>query len=88
MRVLSVIIPVYNERATLEALVARVRAVDYGMGLEVLLVDDCSTDGTRELLREAGGDARPNVVAVRQEPNRGKGAALRRGLRARDRRLS
>ena len=76
---LSVIVPVYNERATLEALVDRVRAVDYGMPLELVLVDDCSSDGSRELCEKLAA-THPNVVAVHQEPNRGKGAAVRRGF--------
>ena len=79
MSKLSVIVPVYNERATLEALVARVRAVDYGMPLELVLVDDCSTDGSRELVEKIAA-AHPGVVAAHQEPNRGKGAAVRRGF--------
>jgi len=76
---LSVVVPVYNERATLEALVARVRAVDYGMPLELVLVDDCSSDGSRELCEKLAA-AHADVVAVRQEPNQGKGAAVRRGF--------
>src|SRR5262245_33932105 len=76
---LSVIVPVYNERATLEALVGRVRAVDYGMPLELVLVDDCSSDGSRELCEKLAA-THPNVTAVHQEPNQGKGAAVRRGF--------
>src|SRR5262245_15874878 len=79
MSKLSVVIPVYNERATLEALVARVRAVDYGMALELLLVNDCSTDGSRELCEKLAA-THPEIVAVHQEPNQGKGAAVRRGF--------
>jgi glycosyltransferase involved in cell wall biosynthesis len=79
MAKLSVIVPVYNERATLEALVARVRAVDYGMPLELVLVDDCSTDGSHELVEKLAA-THPNLVAAHQEPNRGKGAAVRRGF--------
>ena len=79
MSKLSVVIPVYNERATLEALVARVRAVDYGMALELVLVNDCSTDGSRELCEKLAA-AHPEIVAVHQEPNQGKGAAVRRGF--------
>jgi glycosyltransferase involved in cell wall biosynthesis len=79
MAKLSVIIPVYNERPTLEALVARVRAVDYGMPLELVLVDDCSTDGSRELVEKLAA-TQPGLVAAHQEPNRGKGAAVRRGF--------
>jgi glycosyltransferase involved in cell wall biosynthesis len=79
MAKLSVIIPVYNERPTLEALVARVRAVDYGMPLELVLVDDCSSDGSRELVEKLAA-THPGIVAAHQEPNRGKGAAVRRGF--------
>jgi glycosyltransferase involved in cell wall biosynthesis len=49
------------------------------MPLELVLVDDCSTDGSRELCEKLAA-AHPNVVAVHQEPNRGKGAAVRRGF--------
>jgi len=79
MATLSVIIPIYNERNTLEELVARVRAVDYGCALELVLVDDCSSDGSRALVEKLAA-THPNVVAVLQEQNRGKGAAVRRGF--------
>jgi glycosyltransferase involved in cell wall biosynthesis len=76
---LSVIVPVYNEHNTLEQLVARVRAVDYGCTLELVLVDDFSIDGSRELVEKLAATY-PEVVAVLQEHNRGKGAAVRRGF--------
>jgi glycosyltransferase involved in cell wall biosynthesis len=79
MAKLSVIVPVYNERSTLEELVARVRAVDYGCALELVLVDDCSSDGSRALVEKLAA-THPDVVAVLQERNRGKGAAVRRGF--------
>jgi glycosyltransferase involved in cell wall biosynthesis len=73
---LSVVIPVYNERRWLPEVVRRVRAVP--LSKEVIVVDDGSTDGTRELLRELeGGELR----AVYQPANWGKGAALREGFR-------
>jgi glycosyltransferase involved in cell wall biosynthesis len=53
MAKLSVIVPVFNERNTLEEVVRRVRAVDYGCALELVLVDDCSTDGSRELVENS-----------------------------------
>ena len=81
MSKLSVVVPVYNERATLEALVARVRAVDYGMPIELVLVNDCSTDGSRELCEKLAA-AHPEIAAVHQDPNQGKGAAVRRGFKA------
>jgi glycosyltransferase involved in cell wall biosynthesis len=79
MAKLSVIVPVYNERNTLEELVARVRAVDYGCALELVLVDDCSSDGSRALVEKLAATY-PDVVAVLQDENRGKGAAVRRGF--------
>jgi glycosyltransferase involved in cell wall biosynthesis len=79
MSKLSVIVPVYNERSTLEELVRRVRAVDYGADLELVMVDDFSTDGSRELVEKLAA-THSDVVAVLQDRNRGKGAALRRGF--------
>ncbi len=73
---LSVVIPVYNERDTIEELLRRVQAVLSDK--EVIVVDDGSTDGTKEFLQSL----RPGPVRVLlQDPNRGKGAALRRGFR-------
>ena len=74
---LSVVVPVYNEVNTVQQLVSRVREVP--IPLEVILVDDGSNDGTRELLRQYDGQAGINVVL--HERNRGKGAALRTGMK-------
>ena len=76
---LSILMPVYNERATLRAAVERVLAADLPVeGVEVLVVDDGSTDGTRELLLEDGWP--PGVKVLLHDRNRGKGAAVRTAL--------
>jgi glycosyltransferase involved in cell wall biosynthesis len=78
---LSIIIPIYNEKATLEALVQRVLTVDYQCDLEIILVDDGSTDGSREALKALQlQDDR--LRALYHERNRGKGAAIRTGFAA------
>src|SRR5450432_3759547 len=74
---LSVVMPVYNERATLRAVVERVLAVP--LEIELLCVDDGSKDGSREILAELLA-AHPQVKVFLQPQNMGKGAALRRGI--------
>src|SRR5262245_23774501 len=73
---LSVLVPVYNERGTLEALLRRVLAVP--VDKEVVVVDDGSRDGTREVLAELA--TRLPIRALLHERNRGKGAAIRTAL--------
>ena len=74
---LSVILPVYNERRTLREILRRVHQVP--IEKEILAVDDCSIDGCRELLEElAATDHRLRVI--HQSRNRGKGAAVRAGI--------
>ena len=78
---LSVVIPVYNEIDTIDEVLKEVREVDVGMEKEIVLIDDCSTDGTRERLREIEKEEAENSVKVfYHEKNRGKGAALRTGF--------
>jgi glycosyltransferase involved in cell wall biosynthesis len=72
---LSVVIPCYNERDTVAAVVAQVLASPWTG--EVVVVDDGSTDGTRDVLAGIGD---PRVRVLLQPANRGKGAALRRGF--------
>jgi len=71
--------PVYNERATVREIIRRVLAVEYEV--ELVVVDDCSTDGTREILRDEFEAGYPNVRVFYHDRNQGKGAALRTGFR-------
>jgi len=82
VRTVSIVIPVYNERATVRELLTRVAEATLGSGLEreVIVVDDGSTDGTRELLRGLAGEEAARFRYFEQPENRGKGAALRRGF--------
>ncbi|MGH7899812.1 MAG: glycosyltransferase family 2 protein [Candidatus Binatia bacterium] len=74
---ISVVIPVFNERQTLTEIVARVRRELAGRDAEIVVVDDGSTDGTRDLLGSLSG-----VRVIEHERNQGKGAALRTGFAA------
>ena len=79
MKTLSVIIPVYNERATIQKILAAVeRQSISGVSFEIIIIDDCSTDGTREILKELEKTRRHRIFL--QEKNQGKGAAVRLGL--------
>jgi glycosyltransferase involved in cell wall biosynthesis len=73
----SVIVPVYNEIRTLETIVAKLREVKVPM--EIICVDDCSTDGSAELMDRLKAEGRIDQ-AFRHPVNRGKGAALRTGI--------
>ena len=78
-RSLSVIVPVFNERATVAEIIRRIRAVDVPFEVEVIAVDDGSSDGTDKVLATLGD----STVRVLTHPvNRGKGAAIRTGLAA------
>ena len=76
---LSVVIPCFNEAKTIEEIVQRVRAIPVP-ALEIIIVDDCSTDGTRDILRDRVAAQVEKVVY--HDKNQGKGAALRNGFRA------
>lgn len=79
---LSVVIPVYNEKGTLFEIIRRVLNSPAGLEREIVLVDDCSRDGTQELYPQLGQQF-PNarIKLVRHQVNQGKGAALRTGFR-------
>ena len=77
---LSIIIPVYNEEATIQAILNKVREVDVGMDKEIIVVDDGSQDRTREILRQE--EAKGDIHVIYHPHNRGKGAAVRTGIAA------
>jgi glycosyltransferase involved in cell wall biosynthesis len=80
LRKLSVIVPVFNERNTLVEILRRMRAVELPDGIEseIIVVDDGSNDGTRDVLRQLGDST---VRVVMHDVNRGKGAAVRTGFK-------
>lgn len=75
---LSVIIPCYNERTTVATVIQRVRAVE--LAYEIIVVDDGSIDGTREVLAQI--DPRDDLKIILHDHNQGKGAAVRTGFKA------
>ena len=76
MNKISILIPVYNEKNTLLKILKQVEAVDFGLEKEIILIDDFSTDGTKELYKDL------NYKILYHEKNMGKGAALRTGFDA------
>ena len=79
-RALSVIVPVFNEVSTIEDVLQRV--FDTALVKEVIVVDDGSADGTRDLLAGLDGQSRPGLKIIFHEQNQGKGAAVRTGIAA------
>ena len=76
---LSIVVPVYNERNTIKAIVKKIENVDLGkIKKEIILVDDCSTDGSPEIFKSLKG----NYVKIFHKKNGGKGAALKSGIKA------
>jgi glycosyltransferase involved in cell wall biosynthesis len=76
---LSVIVPVFNERSTVAEVIRRIRAADIKVELEVIVVDDGSSDGTDKVLTAMGDST---IRVIDHASNRGKGAAIRTGLAA------
>jgi glycosyltransferase involved in cell wall biosynthesis len=74
---LSIVIPVYNEKNTIEKIISQVQSVNLDLDKEILLVDDGSTDGTQEILRKLEGD---EVRIFIHDLNQGKGKALQTGF--------
>jgi glycosyltransferase involved in cell wall biosynthesis len=80
IRTLSIVIPVYNEKWTVQAILKAVEsAPSAGLAKEIIVVDDCSTDGTRTILQQEV-EGRPGIHVLYHERNQGKGAALRSGI--------
>lgn len=75
MEKISILIPVYNEKDTLLEILKKVENLSFGLEKEIILIDDCSTDGTRELYK----DIQHKILI--HDKNLGKGAALRTGLK-------
>jgi glycosyltransferase involved in cell wall biosynthesis len=72
--------PVYNEKTTIKEILRQVRSVDLGdLDKEIIVVDDCSTDGTADILKL---EADSSIKVIRHAKNQGKGAAVRTGLAA------
>ena len=78
-KILSIIIPVYNEKNTVSELLSLVEKVNLsGIKKEIIVIDDCSTDGTREILQ----NLKNKYIIIFKEKNEGKGAALKQGFMA------
>jgi glycosyltransferase involved in cell wall biosynthesis len=76
---ISIIVPAYNEVRTIAAVIDRLRVIDLPAPREIIVVNDGSRDGTREVLDELAARD-PDLIVVHVEPNRGKGHALRTGF--------
>lgn len=75
---ISIVIPCYNEITTIETIISRVLAANAPIDKEIIIVDDYSTDGTREYLNSLTGH--DGIIVVYHDTNKGKGAALRTGF--------
>ena len=82
MHKLSIVIPVYNEIDTLEEILAQVKAVELKFEKEIILIDDYSTDGSRDLLKQIESQRESGVSVCYHSANKGKGAALRTGFQS------
>ena len=80
--VLSILVPSYNEQATLERCIDRVRAIENDtLGLEIIIIDDCSENRSREIAQQLAAKF-DNVHVLLHSVNQGKGAAIHTGIKA------
>ncbi len=75
---LSVIVPVYNEKSTIREILSRIERT--GLATQIIIIDDGSSDGTRDVLAEIAQEKRPGVEIHYHHHNQGKGAAIRSGI--------
>ncbi len=79
---LSIVIPCYNEKATIREILSEINGVNLGRTKkEIVIVDDCSKDGTREILKKLSSENQ-GIKLIFQDHNQGKGAALKSGILA------
>ena len=81
-RKISIIIPVYNEQDTLLDIITQVAKVELSLEKEIVLIDDCSSDGSRDLIENQIKENGFTLLKVYHDVNQGKGAALRSGFKA------
>ena len=79
---ISIVIPVYNEDATIRNILEKVQAVSIPFEKEIIVVDDCSTDGTRKILEDINRSKNGEYKIIYYDRNQGKGAALKAGFAA------
>jgi len=80
IKTLSIVIPVYNEKNTIELIIEKVKNAKTGkIKKQIVIVDDCSTDGTREILKKIQKKDK-NITVIYKEKNEGKGAAIRTAI--------
>lgn len=77
MKTLSIVIPTYNERETIEEVIRQVKSAPIDLAKEIVVVDDGSTDGTRDILQKI-----PDIKYIFHDANQGKGGAIKTGFRA------
>ncbi|MFZ3065834.1 MAG: glycosyltransferase family 2 protein [Nitrospirota bacterium] len=78
---ITIVIPVYNEEATIRNILEKVQAVNFPIEKEIIIVDDCSTDGTRQILEDIDSSKNRSYKIIFHNSNQGKGSALMSGFK-------